>query len=72
MSALMINSAINPITVSCVSIDANANSNLVYAQATYAYKSVIAYTIPGTLTLSEKVYMMPGVSAPTYGWSTCT
>ena len=51
-----------------------ANTQLVYAQVTYPYKPVIGYTITGTLTLSEQMYMTPRISAPTYPDSahTCT
>ena len=30
------------------------------------------YTITGTLTLSDKMYMSPRITAPTYGTTTCT
>jgi Flp pilus assembly protein TadG len=49
-----------------------ANTQLVYAQASYAYTPVIGYTITGTLNMSEKMYMMPRITAPTYGTTTCT
>ena len=34
-------------------------------QVSYAYKPTIGYTITGTLTLSEQMYMMPRITAPT-------
>ena len=49
-----------------------ANTQLVYAQASYDYRPVIGYTITGTLTLSEKMYMTPRITAPTYGTTACT
>jgi Flp pilus assembly protein TadG len=49
-----------------------ANTQLIYAQASYAYKPVIGYTITGTVNLSEKMYMMPRITAPTSGTTTCT
>ena len=49
-----------------------ANTQLVYAEASYAYKPVIGYTITGTLNMTEKMYMMPRITAPTYGTTTCT
>lgn len=49
-----------------------ANTQLIYAQASYAYTPVIGYTITGTLNMSEKMYMMPRITAPTYGTTACT
>lgn len=49
-----------------------ANTQLVYAQASYAYTPVIGYTITGTLNMSEKMYMMPRITAPTYNSIACT
>ena len=48
------------------------NSQLVYAEAAYAYTPTVGYTITGTLTLSDQMYMAPRQSAPTYGSTTCT
>jgi len=39
---------------------------LILAQTTYAYTPIVGYTITGTLTLSDKMYMAPRISAPTY------
>lgn len=49
-----------------------ANTQLVYAQVSYGYKPAIGYTITGTLTLSESMYMMPRITAPTYNSTACT
>jgi Flp pilus assembly protein TadG len=49
-----------------------ANTQLVYAQASYAYTPVIGYTITGTLNMSEKMYMMPRITAPAYNSIACT
>ena len=49
-----------------------ANTQLVYAQASYAYTPAIAYTITGTLNLSEKMYMVPRITTPTYNSTACT
>lgn len=38
-------------------------SQLILSEVTYAYKPAIGYTITGTLTLSEKLYMSPRISA---------
>jgi Flp pilus assembly protein TadG len=43
-----------------------ANSQLVYSTVSYSYKPAIGYTITGTLTLSEQMYMMPRITAPSY------
>jgi Flp pilus assembly protein TadG len=43
-----------------------ASTQLIWAQVTYAYKPIIGYTITGTLTLSDQMFMMPRISAPTY------
>jgi len=49
-----------------------ANSQLLLAEASYAYTPIVGYTISGTLTLSDKMYMSPRITAPTYGSTTCT
>jgi Flp pilus assembly protein TadG len=47
-----------------------ANSQLILAQVSYAYKPIVGYSITGTLTLSDQMFMMPRISAPTYPTST--
>ena len=49
-----------------------ANSQLVYSQVSYGYRPAIGYTITGTLNLSEQMYMMPRITAPTYNSTACT
>jgi len=49
-----------------------ANSQLVYSQVSYGYRPAVGYTITGTLTLSEQMYMMPRITAPTYNTTACT
>ncbi len=49
-----------------------ANTQLVLSQVSYGYKPTIGYTITGTLTLSEQMYMMPRITAPTYNSTACT
>jgi hypothetical protein len=49
-----------------------ASTQFVYAQVSYGYKPTIGYTITGTLTLSEQMYMMPRITAPTYNSTACT
>ncbi|HEX5210747.1 MAG TPA: TadE/TadG family type IV pilus assembly protein [Pseudolabrys sp.] len=40
---------------------------LLLAEVSYAYTPTIGYTISGSLTLSDKMYMAPRISAPSYG-----
>lgn len=49
-----------------------ANSYLILAEASYAYTPTVGYTISGTLSLDDKMYMSPRMSPPTYGATTCT
>ena len=49
-----------------------ANSWLILAKTTYAYTPVVGYTITGTITLSDQMYMSPRISAPTYNNVACT
>jgi len=47
-----------------------ANSQLLFAEASYDYTPTVGYTITGTLTLSDKMYMAPRITAPSYGDAT--
>jgi Flp pilus assembly protein TadG len=49
-----------------------ANSYLLLSEASYAYTPAVGYTFSGTLNLSDKMYMTPRITAPTYGTTTCT
>lgn len=49
-----------------------ANSTLILSEASFAYTPTVGYTISGTLTLSDKMFMSPRISPPTYGATTCT
>lgn len=49
-----------------------ANSTLILSEASFAYTPTVGYTISGTLTLADKMFMSPRISPPTYGTTTCT
>ncbi|MFN3658750.1 MAG: TadE/TadG family type IV pilus assembly protein [Pseudolabrys sp.] len=49
-----------------------ANTTIILGEASYDYKPTVGYTITGNLTLSDKMFMSPRISAPTYGTTTCT
>ena len=49
-----------------------ASTQLIFAQVSYAYTPTVGYTITGTLTLSDQMYMSPRVSPPTYAGTACT
>jgi Flp pilus assembly protein TadG len=49
-----------------------ANSQLLYAEASYDYTPTVGYSITGTITLSDHMFMSPRVSAPTYNGVSCT
>lgn len=49
-----------------------AKSNLILAEASYAYTPIVGQTITGTVNLYDKMYMTPRISAPTYGTTTCS
>jgi Flp pilus assembly protein TadG len=49
-----------------------ANSTLILSEASFDYTPTVGYTISGTLTLRDKMYMSPRISPPTYGTTACT
>lgn len=49
-----------------------ANTQIIFAQASYDYTPTVGYTITGTLTLSDQMYMAPRISAPSYAGTACT
>lgn len=49
-----------------------ASTQLILAEASYAYTPTVGSNITGTINLSDKMYMSPRVTAPTYGTTTCT
>lgn len=46
-------------------------TQLILAQASYAYTPTVGDNITGTLNLSDKMYMSPRLTAPTYGTQKC-
>jgi hypothetical protein len=48
------------------------SSQLVFSEVSYPYKPTVGYTISGTLTLADKMYMTPRISPPTYNGTACT
>lgn len=48
------------------------NTQLIYSEASYDYTPAVGYTITGTLTLSDKMYMSPRITAPVYSSTACT
>jgi len=66
------NGSVKSGTVSIPSALAIANTQLVLAEASYSYTPIIGYTITGTMTLSDRMYMSPRISAPIYNSTACT
>jgi Flp pilus assembly protein TadG len=66
------NGSVKSGTVSIPSALAVANTQLILSEASYQYTPTIGYTITGTMTLSDKMYMSPRISAPTYNSIACT
>jgi Flp pilus assembly protein TadG len=48
-----------------------ANSSLILGEATYVYRPVIGYTITGTLTLADKIYLRPRLTNTVTGPPSC-
>jgi Flp pilus assembly protein TadG len=49
-----------------------ANTQLIYSEVSYAYTPIVGYTISGTLTLSDHMYMSPRITPPNYNGIGCT
>ena len=49
-----------------------ANTQLIYSEVSYAYTPIVGYTISGTLTLSDHMYMSPRITTPTYNGTACS
>jgi Flp pilus assembly protein TadG len=66
------NGSINSGTITIPSALAVASTQLILAEASYAYTPTFGYRITGTMNLSDKMYMSPRITAPTYGTTACT
>ena len=49
-----------------------ANTQLIYSEVSYDYTPIIGYTISGTLTLKDRMYMSPRITPPNYNGIGCT
>lgn len=59
-------------TVTLPAALAVASTQIILAEASYAYTPIVGSNITGTINLSDKMYMSPRVTAPTYGTAACT
>ena len=59
-------------TVTIPSALAVANTQLLFSEVSYDYKSFFVKSMIGDISLSDKMYMSPRISAPTYGTTACT
>ncbi|HET7850230.1 MAG TPA: TadE/TadG family type IV pilus assembly protein [Pseudolabrys sp.] len=60
---------------SIVAVDANlagGNSTLLLSEVNYPYTPIIGYTISGTLNISDKMFMAPRISPPTFDGTSCS
>lgn len=48
------------------------STQLIFGEVSYPYKPVVGYTISGTLTLADHMYMSPRITAPTYNSIACS
>ncbi|HEX5509132.1 MAG TPA: TadE/TadG family type IV pilus assembly protein [Pseudolabrys sp.] len=51
---------------------AGGNANLLLSEVTYPYTPPVGYTITGTMNISDKMYMAPRISPPTFDGTSCT
>ena len=66
------NGTFNSGTASLPSALQDANTQIILAEASYAYQPIVGYTITGTINLADKMYMTPRQTAPSYANQSCT
>jgi Flp pilus assembly protein TadG len=49
-----------------------ASTQLILAEASYAYTPVVGMVITGTITLSDRMFMAPRITTPDYAGTTCS
>jgi len=49
-----------------------ASSQIILAEATYAYTPIVGNALTGTITLQDQMFMSPRVAAPAYNGTTCS
>jgi Flp pilus assembly protein TadG len=60
-------------TVTLPSADlAVPNTYLVWSEVSYNYTPVVGYTITGSISLTDRMFMSPRISPPVYDTTTCT
>lgn len=60
------NGTVNSGSITIPAALAVPSTQLILAEASYAYKPTFGYRITGTMNLSDKMYMSPRISAPSY------
>jgi Flp pilus assembly protein TadG len=59
-------------TVTLPTALAVASTQVILAEASYAYTPIVGYNISGTINLSDQMYMSPRITAPVYNSVACT
>lgn len=49
-----------------------ANTQILFSEVSYTFSPMFIHSVTGVLNLSDKMYMSPRMSAPTYGTVACT
>lgn len=49
-----------------------ASTQLILAEASYAYTPIVGTAISGTVTLSDRMFMSPRIATPDYSGTTCS
>jgi Flp pilus assembly protein TadG len=50
----------------------DVQGQLILSEASYAYTPIVGMVITGTITLSDRMFMAPRITAPTYAGTACT